>query len=236
MNNNTPTRREVLKTAATATAVTGFGAVAGSARSERSAQVLEAGLRYETPDDTSLHVLESDSRPPYTVDAQREALFVGPNAGSDGRLPERIAETGALVAEQPISSGQSRGFGPRNEVRSLPIGLTSRKRSRGRLQLSESISPPRLKLNRNGKRAQLVVTGEPTEQILPESDHTVRLEPTTVAAQTTKFVDNPVTDSSIPEHLRAQQQRELGTKQVKVTPVVEVTHHGELTVVDQQIA
>lgn len=236
MSDTTPTRRDVLRTAATATAVTGLGAAAGSARSGRSAQVLEAGLRYDVPGDETLRRVQADSRPPYTIDRTAEALFVGLDAGPNGNLADRIAEAGALIAERPTVPGQSRGIGPAEKTETLPIGLTSRMRPRGGLSLVEPTTPPRVKLNRNGRHAKLQITGGPTRKIDPASEHTVRLEPTTVTAQTATVVDSPVTDPDIPEHMRADQQVEFGTKTVDVTPVAEVVHHGEVSIVDRRIA
>jgi hypothetical protein len=229
----TPTRRDVLKTTASAAVVGGLATTPVTADPEGTFHVVEAGLQYDIPDMPNLNRVHTDSRPPYTVRESENTLLVARRAPDS--LVDDAESKGALVAEQPTGPGQSRGLGPSESVGTLPEGLTSRMRSRGGVHLAESHRPPRVAVRWNGRTATVVVTGEPNHRIDPGTTSSVRLQTRTVEAETVRLLDERVDNEDIPEYRRAK-KREYGTTEIDVTPVVKVTHHGELDAVRTKLA
>ncbi len=229
MGQHTPTRRDVLKTTTAVTAISGLPTAVGSAESPPNVPVIEAGVRYDVPAGEQLHTISSDSRPGYTVATAENRLLVDEQNGRGGRFAQKVAAAGALIAERPTEPGTSKRFGPREESRILPVGLTTRHRPRGGVLLAEAFRHPRVMVRRTGNSGVLIVSGERNRQIDPESTETVRLTPRTVVAKTVQKTDELVDRPDIPEYRRAR-KTVAGTREIEVEPVVELTHRGELGV------
>lgn len=226
------TRRDILKIAGTASAVSGL-AITSTANEGERVRVVEAGIRYEIPSNNDYDIVNPDSRPPYTVDKEDRKLIVLNNAASS--TSSRIKEASALVDEQSAGSADEVSVGPRNEtIRALPTDLSSRMRAKRAVQLDSPLRAPTVTLRMNANAPTLNVESKGTVE-LPVGERTeVRLNPITAEARTTHVVGEASIEG-VPDFMQGL-KREQDSVEIEATPVVEAVNHGELVVEQQRSA
>lgn len=227
-----PTRRDVLRRTAAATTVGAATSTQVSAEPDGRLRVVEAGLRYDVPDEPSLQTGHVDSRPPYTVNAAGDQILVDDDVRSE--FTEDALRKGALAAEVPTALGTRRELGDETRLTELPVGLTSRMRSRGYVSLASEIETPAASVMPTGEATKLVVAGERTRRVEAGSSVTIELDPETVTARTVRVgerVDRP----DIPNYQRAR-QLDFDTTRIEVTPVFELVDHGRVDLVRTPMA
>lgn len=232
MTNESPIRRDVLKTAGGATIISTVPQKTEAVTSAQTAMVIEAGIMYECPDLENIKQSVQNSRPPYTVDPANNQLLITASKAPTNNIAEQIAEAGALIAEQPVGPGESRGLSNSETVTSLPIALTARMRPQVTASLENRHKLPEVKINRNGRQAKLITKEDSTYQILPKTGRRIRLETEAVKVCTVEITDEAVEMENIPEYRRAN-KTVYGTKEINVTPIIEVINHGELDLVEK---
>lgn len=228
----TPTRRDVLKTTATAgmtTTVLPTGAAAGSA-----IRTIEAGIRYDLEIRDDFSTLQLDSRPPFTINGDRKELWLA-NRVSQSRV-NGIADAGVMADEQPLGVGQAKTL--RENIRTtmqLPTALSGRMRPKRGVSLETEHRLPEVSIQRNGPSPKLVLPSAGTVSLEPCRDYEVELEPETVEVTTVRFTDEKVPIEGRPEH-RWGNEREYDSLEVTATPVVEVVDHGDLVLRRRDLA
>lgn len=224
-----PSRRRILQAISTTGAVTLFGA-SRAAASSPGVRVVEAGIRYDTPDREDYVRYHVDSRPPYTVATNRNELIVLANASDS--LAQEVAGRG-LVDEQSIGRGARTPIGGSGKrVRTLPTGLSARMRVSEKLQLTEEHRLPTVTVHWNANGAAATVQGSGRIDLAAGEHRQVELDPETVTVKTATTTDDIVPVEGVPEH-KWGPAREYGTVDVTATPVVELVDHGTLSVTEQ---
>lgn len=223
------TRRDVLKIAGTASAVSGLALTATANEGER-VRVVEAGLRFEVPDNDDYERVNPDSRPPYTVDETERKLVVLNTASPADE--SRIQETGDLLDERSAGRADEVAVGPRDgQLKALPTELSSRMRVKRAVQLDSPVRAPTVTLRANTNAPALSVEGEGVVELGIGERTEVRLDPVTAEARTSHVVGKASIEG-VPEHMQGL-KRERDSVEVEATPVVEAVNHGELVVEKQ---
>jgi hypothetical protein len=109
-------------------------------------------------------------------------------------------------------------------------------RPRGALSLAEPIRLPSVQLNREESGTTLTADTIRTQSVERDSTLTTELNQIEVTARTVETSDVGKDDyTDIPEYRRATKKTQSGQREITVTPVVELVHRGELSVVDRQM-
>lgn len=223
------TRRDVLKIAGTASAMSGF-AISAAAKEGKQVRVVEAGLRYEVPSNDAYDVVLPDSRPPFTVDVNKRKLFVL-NTAAPSTI-SRIQEADELLVEQSVGSRSDVTVGPNTGVlKALPTELSSRMRATRAVQLESPVRAPIVTINSNANAPALNVESIGTVELTVGEKTEVRLDPVTAEARTTHVVGEASVEG-VPEFMQGL-KREQDSVEIEVTPIVEAINHGELRVEQQ---
>jgi hypothetical protein len=227
------TRRDLLKMAATTGAVSTIATV-GTATSGPSARIAEVGLRFDIPDENEYHGVLLDSRPPFTVDDDRDEFVLAEHV--DPTYASAIEHAGFLVDEHPTKSGESVLVGPDDGFAgALPTELSARMRPKRALSLASDNRVPTVTLHRTGTDLHLSVESNGTMPLEPQTEREVRLEPKTVDAQIVHRSESNADIPGRPAH-RIGPSRTFESVEVEVTPVVEIVDHGELSVTRRKLA
>lgn len=223
------TRRDVLKIAGTASAVSGLALTTTAKESER-VRVVEAGLRFEVPSNDDYDFVLPDSRPPYTVDEVERKLLVM-NTASPGDA-SRIQESEDLLDERSATAADEVTVGPQDgRLKTLPTDLSSRMRVTKAVQLDSAVRAPTVTLHANANAPALNVEGKGAVELGVGDRTEVRLDPITAQARTSQVVGKASIEG-VPEHMEGL-KRERDSVEIEATPVVETVNHGELVVEKQ---
>lgn len=226
------TRRDVLKAAGTASAMSGFALTATASESQRI-RVVEAGIRFDVPPNDDYDGVHIDSRPPYTVNS-KERKFVLLNNASPSTTSQ-IRDSTSLFDERTVDSGDEVSVGPQDGTLSaLPTELSSRMRVMRAVGLVSPIRAPTVMIHQNANAPVLNVESEGVVE-LPVGERTeVRLDPVAAEARTTHVVGK-VSIEGTPEFMEGL-KREQDSVEIEATPVVEAINHGELVLERQSSA
>lgn len=222
-------RRDVLKGIAFGGALVGGSMSVSATQSNESVQVVEAGIRYDLPH-VHDHVEKSyHSRPPYTVDARGKRFVLG-RATTDYKSD--IEQKSSLVAEKPTERGEVDVPHSKRKTLTLPTRLTRRKRVTHGVGLTEPVRLPNVVVDWNPNAPAIDVEGVGRVDIEPNTSKSIELDPVEVNVKTEtptdEKVDPPQELTDVPDGYLAKKVEE-GSETVEATPVVEVVHHGELT-------
>lgn len=228
MSNNTTTdRRDVLKAIGTVSMAGGLSTVAAAADRVR---VVEAGLRYEVPDNDDYVEVHPDSRPPYTVNDERGRLLVLNTASARDR--SHIRGASELANERSVQTGARVRVGPRDgKLDGLPTSLTARMRPKRVVNLDSPVRAPTVAVHPNADGVVLEVESRGTTDLPVGERTTVSLDPLRATARTTHVVGEASVDG-VPDHMQGLERR-YDSVEIEVTPVVEAINHGELQVKQQ---
>jgi hypothetical protein len=227
MSNEHTTRREALK------AVTAIGVVGGlsptASADAPAVRVVETGLRYEAPMDDRFELIRPDSRPPYTVNAERrELLLLNTASRSDRRAIRNAPE---LTNEQSVATGTKVRVNP-GELGALPTELSSRMRVKEAIPLNDHLRTPTVTARPSSDGVVLATEGRGQVSVPVGKRTTVELNPVTATVRTSRVVGRADVDDDVPEFMVGL-KREYGSREVDVRPVVEVINHGKLAVAQQ---
>lgn len=229
---NTPTRREILKAAATS-GVTGIALSTTASATATTVRTVEAGIRYDFDIKETFNQIYLNSRPPYTINTDRKEL-VYPNR-APASMTAQPSEAGALFAERPVRSGKGVEVGPENRhVSVLPTKLSTRMRPMEGVRLTSKQRLPKVSIQRNGRTPWLAVPSEERTKLSSGTGREIHLSPQTVEVQTVRVTDDVVPVEGRPQH-RWGPKRKYGSAEVKVTPVISIADHGELTLKRQKL-
>lgn len=223
------TRRDVLKAAGTASALSGFALTATASEGHR-VRVVEAGIRFDVPPNDNYDGIHVDSHPPFTIDAKERKLIVLNSASSATR--SRIHESTDLLDERSADANDEITVGPRDGVLlALPTELSARMRVKRAVQLDSPVRIPTVTLNPGPNSAMLnVESKEPVKLAVGERSE-LRLDPVTAQARTSRVVGE-ATVEGVPEFMQGL-ERERDSVEIEATPIVEAINHGEL-IAEQQ--
>jgi hypothetical protein len=220
-------RRGILQSAGGFTA---FGAISNlSNRSEAKpqARIIEAGLRYEVPETEDVPMNFVNSRPPYTINKRERSVVLSE------KLPETFVDSlssaGHLVDESISGDGIASPISRGRQTMMLPSALTVRKRPARLHELAEPIRTPEVMVNWNNNSPVMTVEGRGRFDVEPDTTRTIELRPERVKLRTIQVLDELVEVAAIPREYRAKKQEE-GEQAVSVTPVVEISDYGRLTI------
>lgn len=220
------TRRDVLKLAGTASAVSGLAITATADESER-VRVVEAGLRFEVPSNDEYDLVLPDSRPPYTVDEEERKLVVLNTASPE--TASRIRNAGDILDERTAAEV---AVGPRDgRVKALPTELSSRMRAKRAVRLAEPSRVPTVSLDAGANVPVLNAGSKEPVELAAGERRELRLDPVAARARTSRVVGEATVDG-VPEFMQGL-KRERDSVDIEATPVVEAINHGELVVEEQ---
>lgn len=223
------TRRDLLKIAGTASAMSGLALTSTAAEGDR-VRVIEAGLRFEVPDNDDYDLVLPDSRPPYTID-QNERKLVILNTASPADASQ-IQETRDLLDERSAGAADEVTVGPRDgQLKALPTELSSRMRAKEAVHLDSPMQAPTVTLRASGNVPTLNVESEDTVELEVGDRTKIHLDPVTAEARTSHVVGEASIEG-VPEYMQGL-KRERDSVEIEATPIVEAVNHGEL-VVDEQ--
>lgn len=228
-----PTRREILKTAATTSAASAIATTATATDTAPTVRVVETGIRYEVANEDDYHGLLLDSRPPYTVNRKQDEFILAEKAARS--LTTDIQQTGGLFDERSIEAGESVTVGPANgRVGALPTELSARMRAKRALDLASDHKIPSVSLHWNGNSPSLSIESKGKIDLDPETNREIRLESETVKAQIVHRTETSVEVEGRPKD-RQGPKRVYEPVEAEVTPIVEVVDHGELTLTRRKL-
>lgn len=224
------TRRDVLKIAGTASAVSGL-ALTATAEEGKRVRVVEAGLRFEVPENDEYDRVNPDSRPPFTIDeTQRKLVVLNTASPAD---TSRIRDSSDLIGERSASSADEVAVGPQDgTLKALPTELSSRMRVKRAVQLDSPVRIPTITIHANANAPALNVEGEGAIELDVGERIERRLDPITADARTSRVVGQASIEG-VPEHVQGL-KRERDSVEIEATPVVEAVNHGELVVEEQR--
>lgn len=227
MSNEYTTRREALKAVGAIGVVSGLSAVATA--DAPTVRVVETGLRYEVPTDNSFDIVRPDSRPPYTVNAERGELLLLNSASRADRQAIRSAPE--LTNEQSVSTGTRVRVDP-GELGALPTDLSARMHAKSAVQLVDHLRTPTVTARPTGDGVVLTAEGRGRVSLPVGERTTVELDPVTATVRTSRVVGPADVDDDVPEFMVGL-EREYGSREVDVRPVVEAINHGKFSVAQQ---
>lgn len=222
-------RRTVLKTVGAAGVVGGMGSVVTAESGGDPTRLIEVGVRYDVPEDDSYETVRPDSRPPYTVDRQRNSLIVLDTASPSTRRD--IREKPEVVAEQPVQTGTRVNASPgRRETTTLPLELSRRMRVKQAVQLTEPVKEPNVVVLPSESRAAITVQGHGSEELSSGERREISLDRQSVSIRTSSVVGEASIDA--PEWQRGL-ERTYGETEVEARPVVVARNHGRIVTEEQ---
>lgn len=226
MSNEFTTRRDALR------AVGAIGMVGGLATAATAdaptVRVVETGLRYEVPKDSSFELILPDSRPPYTVHTERgELLLLNTASRVDRRA---ITSAPELTNEQSVSTGTKVRVDP-GEQRALPTALSSRMRAKEAVQLTDNLRTPTVIARPTEDGVVLTAEGRGRVSLPVGERMSLELDPVNTTVQTSQVV-GPADVDGLPKFMTGL-EREYGSREVEVRPVVEAINHGKLSITQQ---
>lgn len=227
MSNEHTTRREALKTVSAIGMVGGLSATATA--DAPTVRVVETGLRYEVPTGDSFDLIRPDSRPPYTVNAERGELLLLNTASRADR--KAIGSAPELTNEQSVPTGTRVRVDP-GELGALPTELSARMRAKEAVQLADHLRTPTVTARPTGDGVVLTAEGRGRVSLPVGERMTIELDPVTVTVRTSRVVGRADVDDDVPEFMVGF-EREYGSREVDVRPVVEAINHGKLAVAQQ---
>lgn len=219
-------RRDVLKAASAASIGSTSGFLSPSSESKATAQLLEAGLRYELADDADYHRIHVDSRPLYAVDGAGGSLALR------RPVPDEVAQAFGNHAELVRYDGDlprpasAAGTGT-EEVLGIVTKLGARKRPAELVLLTEPHSTPSVEFATDSGRFVVDADGH-TVELDAGSSRQLRLEPRTVSAKVIEGFRTPDIEN-VPDE-RLGKVAEYGTEQIEVEPILELQDLGALSV------
>lgn len=220
------TRRQVLQSVSSAGAVAVFGTTSASA-SRPTTRLIEVGIRYDIPDSDDYVKYHVDSRPPYSVDANRNELVLRSTKSSD--LVARSTDN-ALIDERPqIKRPKATVKSTGSRTDTLPTVLSARMRIVEKVQLAEEQLLPSVTIHWDANEVTATVEGHGEIELAASEQTTVELDPETAAVKTSMIGDEVVPIEGVPKHMWGP-ERAYGTVAVEVTPIVEIADYGELAV------
>jgi hypothetical protein len=192
-------------------------------------RMVETGLRFEVPTDDSFEFIHPDSRPPYTVNAGRGELLLLNTASRANR--RAIRDAPELTNEQSVSTGTQVRADP-GELGALPTRLSARMRAKTAVQLIDHLRTPTVTARPTGDGMVLTAEGRGRVSLPVGERTTVELDPVTATIRTSQVVGRADVADDVPEFMIGL-EREYGSREVEVRPVVEAINHGKLPVAQQ---
>lgn len=192
-------------------------------------RVVETGLRYEVSTDERFELIRPDSRPPYTVNTKRgELMLLNTASRADRRA---IGNAPELLNEQSVSTGTQVRVDP-GVIGAIPTDLSARMRTKTAIQLADRIPTPTVTARSTGDGVVLSAEGRGQVPLPIGERTTVELNSVNVGVRTSEVVGPNDVDDDVPEFMVGL-EREYGSREVDVRPVIEATNHGNLSVVQQ---
>lgn len=226
-----PERRTVMKAVGATAGIGSFSTISEAAKTDGfgSVRFLEMGMKYEIEENPSLQTSRIDVPRKYYLQPEEEKLNLIQTIGEQDK--RKFAENDVVVSANGFIQALPTIVSGDNSTQSITTGLTSGLRSATKLHLDESYSEPRVEIRQD--RERLAIVGEKVrKELRPNTALEHRFYPDEAIAQALEVKNEKVDAQWLPEHARSQ-KTEIHSKQVKVTPVVQVHDYGELTVLDR---
>lgn len=232
MDNNT-TRRSVLKGIGVTSAMGGIVA-SSNAQKESTVSVVEAGLRFEVPENENYHLMHYDSRPAYTIRKKERKLVLLKNHISDGEIDD--IKSGSAILNERITDPKTEIIvGPSDGVlEKLPLRLSSRMRPKQILPLESQIKIPKVSIIKEENGVSVNANHEIKNEISDNYRSVVELKSINAQVRTSRIVGEASIDG-VPDYMQGI-KREYDSTTIQATPVIEIRDWGELTVSSHRIS